>query len=355
MNIPEEELNNQIGNQNPKSSIFKKIVLFLSVLLFIVFAAAGAAMYKTSSTYMKISDSDHPVWENILALLPLEKDSFAGRILSDESILKNNPDRVNVAILGMRGEDDPNGGLLADTIMIASILPKENKLALISIPRDLYIKIPRSEQMKKINYVYAHGQFNGKNGLEYSKEALEDVTGLDIHYGVSVNFEAFKKIIDTMGGVIVHVPRDLAETHQWQGQPFYMPAGDQKMDGETALLYARARYSTSDFDRAKRQQEILIAIRNKAAGTGVFLNPVKINSIMDVIGDNVKTDLNAWEIKELIKIAANLDFSNVKKKVFDSTEEGLLESKTTEIGEYILTPRGSTFEKLHEACEDIFE
>jgi len=349
-----DDLDN-IKQEKPKRSIFKKIVLFISVILFLGLAGAGVAFYKTGSVYFKISNSKHPIWDNLLAVLPVEKDSFAGKILSaDRSVLQNNPERVNIAILGMRGEDDPNGGLLSDTIMIASIKPKENKLALISIPRDLYIKIPHSKQMRKINYTYAFGQTRDKNGMQYMKEALKNVTGLDIHYAISVNFEAFKQIIDTLGGITVHVPRALSETTQWQGRPFYIPAGDQKMDGATALLYARARYSTSDFDRARRQQEILIAIRNKAIGTGALLNPVKINSIMNIVGDNVKTDLNAWEIKEVIRIARNLDLTDIKKKVFDSTPKGLLEAKTGDYGEYILVPRGSTFSEIHKVCANIF-
>lgn len=353
MNICEESENFQ-QSEKPKRSIFKKIVLFASILLFLALAGVGAILYKTGSTYFKISDSKHPIWDNILALLPIEKDSFAGRMISNESFLQNEPERVNIAILGMRGEDDPNGGMLADTIMIASIMPRENKLALISIPRDLYIKVPHSEQMKKINFVYAFGQSHDKNGIKYTEEALEYVSGLNIHYSITVNFEAFKEIIDMLGGITVHVPRALSENTQWQGQPFYVPAGDQKMDGDTALLYARARYSTSDFDRAKRQQEILIAIRNKAVSTGILLNPAKINNLMNIAGDNVKTNLNAWEIKELIKIARNLDLTDARKKVFDSTEEGLLEAKTGDSGEYILVPQGSTFSEIHRVCDEIF-
>ena len=133
-----------------------------------------------------------------------------------------------------------------------------------------------------------------------------------------------------------------------------MPSGDQKMDGETALLYARARYSTSDFDRARRQQEILVAIKNKATSAGIFVNPLKFNSFLDIVGENVRTDLNAWEIKKFVDIIKQLDLSTTAKQVFDSSPEGLLEAKTTDIGEFILVPRGSTYSQIQERCRNIF-
>lgn len=355
MNICEENQFQSERREKPKKSLLKRAVLIFSIIAFFALACAGFFAYKTGSVYNKISDGSSSLWENFLAFLPLEKDSFAKKLLAEESPLKDGTERINIAILGIRGEDDPNGGMLADTIMIASVIPKENAMAFISIPRDLYVKIPHSSSMHKINFTYAYGQSNGKKGLEYMKEILKEVSGLDIHYGLSVNFEAFKKVIDILSGITVHVPRAITETEQWQGKPFHMPAGDQKMDGETALFYARARYSTSDFDRAKRQQEILVAIKNKAASAGILMNPLKINSFMDIIGSNVKTDLNAWEIKELINISRELDMSKTKKRVFDSSEEGLLEAKTNEMGEYILVPRGSTFSEMHKVCENIFD
>ncbi len=361
MNIYDEEKNNreEMEDRKKKSvkggSFFKKLILLTAILLSFVFVSSAFAVYRAGSTYVKISDSDNPVWDNILSFLPIKDNSFVGKILaSDESILKQDAERINVAVMGIRGKNDPEGGLLADTIMIVSIDMENNKLALISIPRDLYVKVPYTETMAKINYVHAHGEVHGGQGLTLMKEILEDVTGLDIHFAISVNFEAFKEAIDILDGITVHVPKDFSETQQWQGQPFFVPAGDQKMDGETALLYARARFSTSDFDRARRQQEILVALGNKASNAGILLNPVKMNAFLDVIGDNVKTDMKVWEIKEIVEIAKNLDLSDVKRKVFDSTEAGLLEDKITEIGEYILIPRGSTYSGIQKACREIF-
>jgi len=361
MNIYDEEKNNQDDTrvqkeQHVKSgSFFKKLILLVAILLSFAFVSSAFAVYRAGSTYVKISDSNNPIWDNILSFLPLNENSFVGKLLaSDESILKQDAERINIAVMGIRGKDDPDGGLLADTIMIASINRESNELALISIPRDLYVKVPYTETMAKINFVHAHGEVNGGQGITLMKEILEDVTGLDIHFAVTINFEAFKETVDILDGITVHVPRDLSETQQWQGQPFFMPAGDQKMNGETALLYARARYSTSDFDRAKRQQEILVAVGNKASNAGILLNPVKMNAFLDVIGDNVKTDMKAWEMKEMIEIVKELNLGSVNKRVFDSTEAGLLEDKITEIGEYILVPRGSTYSQIHEVCSDIF-
>ncbi len=361
MNIYDEEKDNhsEVETQKKKSaksgSFFKRLILIVAILLSFAFVSSAFAVYRAGSTYIKISDSNNPVWENILSFIPFNDNSFVGKLLaSDESILEQDAERINVAVMGIRGKDDPNGGLLADTIMIMSINMEDNKLALISIPRDLYVKVPYTETMAKINFVHAHGEVNGGQGITLMKEILETVTGLKIHFAISVNFEAFKETVDILDGITVHVPKDFSETQQWQGEPFFVSAGDQKMDGETALLYARARYSTSDFDRARRQQEILVAVGNKASSAGVLLNPVKMNAFLDVIGDNVKTDMKVREMKKMVEIARKLDLGDVKKRVFDSTETGLLEDKITEIGEYILVPRGSTFAEINQVCRNIF-
>ena len=362
MNIYDEEKSDQdkdVAQDNKNTSRrswFKKLILIVAIFLSFAFVSSAFAVYKAGSTYVKISDNNSPIWENILSFLPLNENSFVGKLLaSDESVLDQDEERVNIAIMGIRGKDDPNGGLLADTIMIISINREDNQLALISVPRDLYVKVPYTETMAKINYVHAHGELQDRQGITLMKEILNDVTGLDIHFAITVNFEAFEETVDILDGITVHVPKDLSETQQWQGKPFFMPAGDQKMDGETALLYARARYSTSDFDRAKRQQEILVAVGNKASSAGILLNPIKMNAFLDVIGDNVKTDMKVLEMKQMIDIVKDLDLWSVKKRVFDSTEAGLLEDKITEIGEYILVPRGSTYSEIHRVCEEIFE
>lgn len=344
---------NQIPQKKPSGClcIFKGCLV-----IFAIFFLIGMFMlYKISNTINKVSAEENSFFHNILSLIP-KSTSIINKIIPSKEINPFEEDQINFLILGIRGADDPNGGLLTDTIMVASIERSTNRLALISIPRDIYTDIPGVAKKYKINDAYAIGERSDQDngGLELAKETVEQISGLDIHFTMSVNFEAFQELINTLGGITVYVPRDFRETAQWEGQEFFMPKGYQTMDGETALLYVRARYSTSDFDRARRQQDVLLAIKNKALNLGILANPLKLNKILDIVGDNVRMDLNISELNQSIGLITNIQTDNIIRKVFDTTEAGLLTETHTEEGMYILLPAGNSFEKIHEMCRNIF-
>lgn len=337
----------------------KKITIIFFVFAFIF---GGYIAYQTNSAFNKITGERNSVVKSFIKMLPFKNSFFQILPIEEETStmdkLKNNKlERLNILLLGIRGIDDPNGGLLTDTIMILSMEVDTGKTALISIPRDLYVNIPYHDNKNKINEVYVNGVKDGgwKNGLKYDKKVLSNVTGLDIHYVVSVDFQAFKEVIDILGGINITLARPFSEINQFKEGIIELPAGSQVIDGKTALLFARARFSSSDFDRAKRQQQILVAIKEKAFSLGVISNPVKMISIMSSLGNHLKTDAELWEIKELIAIVKNMDTTNTKRKVFDTSENGLLYSSRDEKGSYILLPEGGNFDKIHFSCLNIFK
>lgn len=351
--------NNQYNREQerPKKKGCKRILMSFFAIFSIIFLIGFFLLYKASSTINKVSAGESSFFQNILSLIPGKK-SFINKLLPNSTINPFEENRINYLILGIRGADDPNGGLLADTLMVASIYRETNQLALISIPRDIYTEIPETNGKKyKINDAYPIGEASewGKGGLALSKKTIGEITGLDIHYAISMNFEAFEEIVDTLSGVTVYVPRDFHETAQWEGTDFFVPQGYQNLDGETALYYVRARYSTSDFDRARRQQDVLLGIKNKALNLGVLANPLKINKLLDIVGNNVRMDMNIGEMNQTIEIVKNIDKANVIKKVFDTTPAGLLYETHTDKGMYILLPEGDNFRRIHEACENIFD
>ena len=348
-----------IQKKRRKRTIFKKIVALSIVFVFI---SGGYMAYKASSAFDKITGEENSIVKSFIMMLPFGNNFFQILPIEEEAStidkLKNNElDRLNVAILGIRGADDPNGGLLTDTIMIISIEPKTRRTALISIPRDLYVNVPYHDHKNKINEIYVEGikDDGWKNGLKYSEKAISDVTGLDIHYAASVDFKAFKEIIDILGGVRITLARPFSETNQFEEGVIELPAGSQTIDGDTALLFARARFSTSDFDRAKRQQQLLIAIKEKAFSLGVISNPLKIISILNSLGNHVRTDAELWEIKELVTVVKEMDTTNIQRKVFDTSKEGLLYASRDKNGSYILLPEGENFNEMQRACKDIFK
>ena len=350
----------EFKKKRKKKSIFRLRNIFF-VLISIGILAGGYLFYKTSSAFDKITGEQNSLLKSIARMLPLG-DSF--NILPTEDngtspideIRNDKLDRLNILLLGLRGVDDPNGGLLTDTMMVVSLKPKTNEVALISVPRDLYVTIPNTDNKGKINEVYANGTKNSdwKGGLKYSKQEIEKVSGLDIHYTVSVDFAAFKEIIDTLGGVTLYLDKPFVESVPFEEGYISLPAGNNNLTGAKALLYSRARYSSSDFDRARRQQQVLVAVKDKALNLGILSNPVKLVSILDSVGNHVRTDAELWEIKELAGLFRNANTSNIKRKVFDTSKEGLLTESHNAAGQYILQPVGGNYDKMQEACKNIF-
>jgi len=345
-----------------KSRRKKMYAIFLS-LCFAVVISGGYVVHKASVTFDKITGEQNSVFNSIIKMLPVGTRFFQilpveGQDYSAmEKAKENKLERLNVLLLGIRGADDPNGGLLTDTMMVATIELKTGNVALISVPRDLYVNMPNHDFKRKINEAYVTGIMDTKDwkgGLDYAKKAVSDVTGLDIHYAASVDFRAFKEIIDTMGGVTIDLAQPFSEMNQFEEGPISLPAGKQTINGDTALLFVRARFSSNDFERAKRQQQVLMAVKEKALGLGVLSNPLKIISILNTLGNDVRVDAQLWEIQEMAVLAQKVDSSKIRRKVFDTTESGLLYASRDQNGAYILLPDGDNFSKIREEIKNIF-
>ncbi len=351
-----------VQKKKKNKSTFKKALFMLATFIFVIVLAGGYLVYKTNSVFDQVTGERNSVFESLVRMLPFGSNFFQilpveGEDNSTLENLKNNKlERLNILLLGIRGVDDPNGGLLTDTMMIMSIKPKTGEVALISIPRDLYVDMPYNNQKSKINEAYEMGMKNKdwKNGLKYSQKAVEDVTGLAMHYSVSVDFEAFREIIDILGGITITLDKPFSEKNQFEEGIIELPAGKQTIDGDTALLFVRARFSTSDFDRAERQQQVLLAIKEKAFGLGILSNPVKIISILNSIGNHMRTNAELWEIQEIAVLAQKAKTDNIKTKVFNTGKDGFLYASRDLNGSYILLPEENNFDKIHKVCEDIF-
>lgn len=373
--------------EKEKKSLLKrgwfKVILFVIIILV---AGGGLAFWKAGSILNKISSGN--IFSDLIHVIP-----------GVEGELKGETDgRINIAILGMRGEEMSGGGLLADTIMVASIKPLENKASLISIPRDLYVTIPDTNQQDKINAVHLYGEEQKKGqGLEKMKEILEEVTGLPIHYSASINFEGFKQLIDAVGGIKITLSEPFSEPLQFKeehvcdpdvftvpsgnfeekindkgrivaryplcynenlecGGEFNLPAGEQILNGEQALCYVRSRKTSSDFDRAKRQQIVIKSLRESLFSSKTFTSFERMNDILNSLGDNVRTDMALWEMKKFFDIYQNMDNLEMYQRVLENSQEGLLYHPGEDNGAgYILLPIGDNYDKIHEVAENIFE
>jgi LCP family protein required for cell wall assembly len=229
--------------------------------------------------------------------------------------------RVNVLLLG-RGGPGHEGADLTDTILLLSIDPVNKNAALLSLPRDLWVKIP-GDGYQKINAAYPFGKEASKSkkenakvaaGLDLLDKTLQPVIGIPIHYHAIVDFSAFKQGVDAVGGVNINVPETLYDpTIAWEnrGNPYIARKGPQTMHGQQALLYARSRETSSDFARGQRQRLLLLAMKDKIFSVGTLSNPVKISSVLDSFGNNVYTDFSTGDIMRLQQIIAKMPSNKI--------------------------------------------
>lgn len=275
--------------------------------------------------------------------------------------LKDQNGRVNILLIG-EGGPGHDGPTLADTIQLVSIAPKDRSVAMVSIPRDLYVQVPNSYQKVKINEVHAIGEDNGTEGggPALLEKAVSEVTGQPVHYFIRADFDGFKKVVDSVGGVDITVPAPgLYDPYYPRGESggyriLNVRPGEQHMDGELALEYARSRETTSDFDRSKRQQQIMVATRDKALTIQYLTNPAKISGLIDILGDHVKTDLSLSEAERLAEIVRDIPSSQVTAKVIDGADSGLLYDSIGPGGAYILLPRSGDYSDIRQFVAQLF-
>ena len=228
---------------------------------------------------------------------------------------------INILLLGIDRRGGKGWGYRTDTIIIVRVDPVNKTVGMMSIPRDLQVSIPGNgdDRINTAN-VYGYKYNYPGGGPALLKRTIESSFDIPIDYYVIVDFDGFKQIIDTLGGVDVNVPKALHDTmypDPRPGDPYayktvHFNAGWQHMDGARALEYARSRMSTSDFDRAKRQQSLLLAIREKALNLNLL---PKLPTLTATMMDTVLTDMTLDEMIELARLAPQVDMGNLKQVV----------------------------------------
>ncbi len=264
--------------------------------------------------------------------------------------------RINILLLG-RANTFKGGKDLTDTIMLASINTRNYRLGLFSIPRDLLVT--HNGRTIKINSLYTYG-LRDNVGTDYLTDTITTITGEPIHYYILMDFEGFTKIIDTLGGINIDVPHHIKDTRYpgpgYSYETFEIQPGLQHLDGATALKYARTRHdSEGDFGRARRQQQVMQAARNKAFSLGTIVNPMKIGSILDVLGDHVHTNVGGDALEPLISLIKKVDTHNITTVVIDAWRPDSLLISARSGGMPGLIPRIGTYREMRERAGALFE
>lgn len=244
---------------------------------------------------------------------------------------------INILLLGA---DFSGTGIISrtDTIIIASIRPGDRMVSLISIPRDLYVDIP-GRGMNRINTAFVYGeldQYPG-GGAALLRDTIYNNLGVTIDHMAMVNFDGFRQIVDTLGGVDVPLAcpfSDYRLNAATQSLYWYsVGPGVVHMDGYTALWYARSRMSSNDFDRGRRQQEILRAIYTKALQLDIV---PQIPSLYQNFQQVVLTDMSLTDILDMVPMS--LDVSAPRIRSYSVSGPTMVNSWITPGGAYVLIP-----------------
>lgn len=268
------------------------------------------------------------------------------RVVNNLPVLQDEHGHVNFLLLGVAGKNE-EGGNLSDSIMLASVDPREPSVSLMSLPRDLYMNSEVGE--RKVNEIYAAARFKhgDKRGLEIVEKAIADFSGMEIHYAAVINFEIFEEAIDTLDGVKIFVPEDIVDPNypddNFGFQTFVIRKGNQTLDGATALKYARSRKTTSDYSRAQRQQDLIMAMRARAQELDLFTDVDKLRNLYKIYKDNINTDISITEGLALAKIATSLDYEHLVTAVLNDDplqKGGFLYAPAREFykGQFVLLP-----------------
>lgn len=331
----------------------KKILIIIGVFLLIIFG-------KVIFTVLKFS--------------PVLLQYF----FQKEIVLKETGNRVNVLFLGIGGGKH-EGPLLTDTIIYASIDPKSQKTTLVSIPRDLWLP----DLKEKINTAYALGEDKKKDGgLLLTKAAVEKILNQPVDYVLRIDFNGFVRAIDLIGGIDVSVENSFEDleypisgkendTCGFTGEEFEKKAtssaipeafpcryeqisfekGVAHMDGNMALKFVRSRHAKgpegTDFARAKRQDILIKAFKDKVFSLNTLLNPERLISLYDVFQDSIHTNIQSQEYDDFVKLAIGMKNAQINNVVFfysdpDAVKQGIFINPPASLiynNQWVLIPR----------------
>lgn len=269
--------------------------------------------------------------------------------------IPNLNNKTSILVLGKGGEGH-TGPNLTDTIMLVTLNPESSKTTILSLPRDIWV----SDIKAKLNTAYHYG------GFEMAKSSIKTITARDISNSVVVDFNVFKEIIDTLGGIDVDVENEFVDTkYPIAGRENDLCNGDktfscryetiefkkglQKMNGETALKFVRSRNSQgdegTDLAREKRQQRVILAIKNKVLSPATLTDYKKIKSIYEVVLKNLETDITTQEVLVFSKFMLESKFN---LETISIPEELLQVSRNDRKYDfqYVFIPKGGSWKEI---------
>jgi len=243
----------------------------------------------------------------------------------------NGTERLNILLIGA---DEQGGGHNTDTMIVVSIDPLTNRVVLFQLPRDTVdVPVPAGPAQKLFGTTYA-GKINSwfvnvryradlypgtaeTRGYIGLKDILGNLYGLDVKYYMEVNFDGFRQIVDALGGVTINVQVPVVDDSYPAGdgalQRVYIPSGMQHMNGADALVYARSRHASTDFDRGARQQRVLLSLRQQ---TDIGRVLPHLDELAAALSASFRTDIPRDLFPRLLGLAEHVTTRNVRSFIF---------------------------------------
>jgi polyisoprenyl-teichoic acid--peptidoglycan teichoic acid transferase len=300
----------------------RKVLLgFLTVIILFGALYSGALFFTTVRAL--VAQTSLPFTENVVPSQH-KPETAAGAPARSQDLpdIVQRQERVNILLLGIDQRESDKGPWRTDTMILVSIDPATNSASMLSIPRDLWVTIPGYGE-SRVNM--AHFMGDAKNypggGVALAQKTVWYALGVPVHYYARINFDAFERMVDAIGGITINVERAIHDEsypdNNYGTMVIDIPAGVQTMDGRTALQYARSRHGTGDFDRMNRQQAVIIAARDKVLSLDIPLS--SIPKMLDIVGDSVKTNLTLKEMYALAEMVKKIDPNGIKRGAIDGS------------------------------------
>jgi len=252
-------------------------------------------------------------------------DPKTGQPVAPEVPSWNGVERVTVLLLGIDERHQETGPFRTDTMLVLTVDPVAKTAGILSIPRDLWVTIPTMDTEGKINTAHFLGDaYNYPGGgPALAMETVKQELGIPVDYYLRFNFDSFEKMIDAIDGVDICVAETIDDPEypafdNYGFDPLHIDAGCQRMNGSLALKYARTRHTGTDFDRAKRQQQVILAVRDKVTKQNLLPQLVaQAPTLLDTLQTAVKTDLSLDQMIQLAKLATQIDPKHIKQATID--------------------------------------
>lgn len=258
--------------------------------------------------------------------------------------------RLTLLLMGIDRRPGETGlAYRTDTMMLISLDPQQDMLGILSIPRDLWVDVPGYGALQRVNVPMVLGELQCAGcGPDLAIETIQYNLGMRIHGYAVVDFEVFTTLVDAIGGIDLDVPHAIYDydypSMDYGYEPFIIEAGIQHLDGQTALKYARTRHTDSDFERARRQQSVMMAIRDRLLQDDTLLRLIgQSPALLAELTQEVHTSVSVEDAIALALYLRDLPMENIHTGVIDAN---YISDYTTEDGSAVLVPLRDRLNRL---------